>query len=98
MEINTKELKEKIDNGEQVMVAFTASWCQPCKMYKPIFQKLSENTDVPMYLMDVEQNSNYVIELGVRAVPTTKMFNNGGEVYSKSGIISESELKNIING
>ena len=104
MEITSKELKSKIDNGEQVMIAFTASFRGPCRMYKPTFNKLSESSEVPMYTMSVDEfgNQDYAIELGVRAVPTTKAFNNGGEVFTKSGIMTEGELntivKNLING
>jgi len=50
-----------------------------------------------MYTMNVEHNGEYAVELGIRAVPTIKAFSNGGEVYSKSGILSESELKGVIN-
>lgn len=102
MEITSEQLKSKIDSGESVMVAFTAVWCGPCKMYKPTYQKLSESSEIPMYIMDVEENQDLAIQLGVRAVPTTKAFNNGGEVFSKSGLMTEGELKtivkNLING
>ena len=104
MEITSEELKSKIDNGEQVMVAFTASFCGPCRMYKPTFNKLSESSEVPMYTMSVDEfgNQDYAVQLGIRAVPTTKVFNNGGEIFSKPGMLSENELKsvikNLING
>jgi thioredoxin-like negative regulator of GroEL len=102
MEITSQELKSKINSGESVMVAFTASWCGPCKLYKPLYQKISESSDVPMYIMDVEQNTDLAVELGIRAVPTTKAFSKGGEVFSKPGMISETELKgtlkNLIHG
>jgi thioredoxin 1 len=104
MEITSEELKSKIDNGEQVMVAFTASFCGPCRMYKPTFNKLSESSEVPMYTMSVDEfgNQDYAVQLGIRAVPTTKAFNNGGEIFSKPGMLSENELKsvikNLING
>ena len=97
MEITSEELKSKIGAGESVMVAFTAQWCGPCKIYKPTFQKLSESVDVPMYIMDVEENGEFAVELGIRAVPTTKAFNNGGEVFSRPGMMSENELKTVIN-
>lgn len=98
MEITSEELKSKIDNGEQVMVAFTASFCGPCRMYKPTFNKLSESSEVPMYTMSVDEfgNQDLAVQLGIRAVPTTKAFNNGGEVFSKPGMLSENELKSII--
>ena len=96
MEITSEQLKSKIDSGEQVMVSFTAVWCGPCKMYKPTYQKLSESSEIPMYIMDVEQNQDLAMQLGVRAVPTTKAFNNGGEIFSKPGMLSENELKSVI--
>jgi len=99
MEITSSELKSKIEAGESVMVAFTASWCGPCRMYKPTFQKIAESSDIPMYIMSVDDGGNgeLAVELGIRAVPTTKAFNNGGEVFSKPGMMSENELKGVIN-
>ena len=97
MEITTEELKSKIEGGEQVIVDFWASWCMPCKIFKPTFEKVAESSQIPMYTMNVEYNGEYAVELGIRAVPTIKGFNNGGEVYSKSGILSETELKVIVN-
>lgn len=102
MEITGKELKSKIENGEQVIVDFWATFCGPCKMYKPTFEKVAESSEIQMYTMDVEQNQEYAVQLGIRAVPTTKAFNNGGEIFSKPGMLSENELKsvikNLING
>ena len=97
MEITGQELKSKIEAGESVMVAFTAPWCGPCRMYKPTFGKVSESSEIPMYLMDVEQDGEYAVELGIRAVPTTKLFSNGVEMFSKPGMMSETELKSVIN-
>ena len=99
MEITSEELKSKIESGESVMVAFTASFCGPCKMYKPTFNKLAESVEIPMYTMSVDEfgNQDYAVQLGIRAVPTTKAFNNGGEVFSKPGMMSENELKSVIN-
>lgn len=96
MEITTEELKSKINNGESVMVAFTAPWCGPCKLYKPLFNKIAETSEMSMYVMDVEKNQDYAVELGIRAVPTTKAFSNGGEVFSRPGMINENDLKNVI--
>jgi thioredoxin-like negative regulator of GroEL len=47
--------------------------------------------------MDVEQDGEYAVQLGIRAVPTTKLFSNGVEMFSKPGMLSENELKSIIN-
>lgn len=100
MEITAEQLKQKIEIGETIMVAFTASWCGPCRVYKPTYQKLSESSEIPMYMYGVDSgdNSGYAVELGIRAVPTTKLFSDGVEKYTKSGIVSETELKSVISG
>lgn len=97
MEISGIELQEKIKNGEKVMVDFWATWCGPCRMLKPIFEKvISENTtDVQMYTMDVDANRDIAISYGIRSVPTIKVFNNGEVVDTRVGVIQEQEIKNL---
>jgi thioredoxin len=99
MEITGEELKQKIENGEKVMVDFWATWCGPCRMLKPIFEKvMSENTtEVQMYTMDVDANRDIAISYGIRSVPTIKVFNNGEVVDTRVGVIQENEIKNIAN-
>jgi thioredoxin 1 len=104
MEITANELREKIENGEKLIVDFGASWCGPCSALKPIFEKVSsENTtDVQMYTVDVDDNRDLAVSLGVRSVPTIKVFNNGNVVSTKVGVLQENELKlmvkELING
>jgi thiol-disulfide isomerase/thioredoxin len=68
MEITAKELQEKIDNGEKIIVEFWAPWCGPCRMMKPIFEKVatSNDTDVQMYTMDVDLNREVLTELPLK--------------------------------
>ena len=107
MEITQQLLQEKINNGEKLIVDFHASWCMPCKMMKPTFEKLAEqyrndNSPVQLYTMDVEHNREIAVKHGVRAVPTIKVFNNGDVVDSKTGVQMEGQIKdlatNLING
>ncbi len=42
MEISSELLKEKIQNGDKVIVDFYASWCGPCKVMKPTFEMVSK--------------------------------------------------------
>lgn len=107
MEISSQELKQKIDNGEKLIVDFHASWCGPCKILKPIYEKVaqdlkSNNSDVSLYTMNVDSNRDLVMSLGIRSVPTIKSFSNGKEVTTRVGVLQEGQLhdlaKNLING
>jgi thioredoxin 1 len=98
MEITNSELKEKLNNGEKVIVEFWAEWCGPCKMMKPIFERVASNndTEVQMYTMDIDQNRDYAQTLGIRSIPTIKSF-NGSEVTNTSvGVVSEQSIKEMV--
>jgi thioredoxin len=100
MEITQEELKQKIENGEKLIVDFYTNWCSPCKMMKPIFEKVSEqyrneNSEVQLYTMNVEENRDIAVEYGVRAVPTIKVFNNGEVVSTKTGAQQENQIKEL---
>ena len=98
MEISSELLREKIKNGEKVIVDFHATWCGPCKMMKPTFEKLTnENTtEVGMFTMDVDQNRELAMELGIRSVPTIMVFNGGGVVDTKVGVLRENQIKDLM--
>jgi thioredoxin len=100
MEITALELQEKINKGEKIIVEFWAPWCGPCRMMKPKFEKVaSENTtEVQLYTMDIENNKDYVVSLGVKSIPTLKVFNQGGLVETKVGVLQEQQIKGIVDG
>jgi thioredoxin len=101
MEISSIELQEKINNGDKLIIDFWAKFCGPCRIMKPMFEKVSEdlrneNSEVQLYTLDVEQNRDLAVELGVRAVPTIKSFVNGNEVYSQPGLQTEEQIKDLV--
>lgn len=98
MEINSVDLQEKIKNGEKVIVEFWAEWCGPCKMMKPIFERVanSNTSDVQMYTMNVDLNRDAAAGLGIRSIPTIKVFSGGDVVETKIGALNESQINELI--
>ena len=102
MEIKQEELKKKIENGEKLIIDFWAKFCGPCRGMKPTFEKLakeyaSQNYEVQLYTLDVEENRELAVELGIRAIPTIKSFSKGKEIYSQPGMQSETQIKDLVN-
>jgi thioredoxin len=101
MEITTEELKQKIENGDKLIVDFWGTWCGPCKVMKPAFEKVAEelrreNSEVQLYTMDVDKNKEFASSLGIRAIPTVKSFSDGKEVYSQPGMQMEGQIKQLV--
>jgi thioredoxin len=100
MEITTEELKQKIENGEKLVVDFWAPWCGPFKIMKPIFEKVSQeyrdgNSEVQLYTLNVEENKEFAAELGIRAIPTVKTFSGGEQKFSSPGMLAEVRIKEL---
>lgn len=104
-QLTTNELKEKINMGENFVLDLFATWCGPCKIMLNNLSKvneslLKESSNQPkykIYKFDIDSDREYVInELGIKSVPTIKIFKNGVEVFSKPGVMSPSEVMNLL--
>lgn len=79
------------------VIRFTATFCGPCKMYAPIFDKVaSETTGVQFKTIDVDSGDPLITELGIRNVPTTVILNDREVIAKQSGMIGETQLKQMI--
>lgn len=102
MEITGNELREKIKNGETMIIDFYATWCGPCKAMAPSFEQLAKTKNVDgspirLYKYDVESDRDLTLELGITGVPTIKGYKIGEEVYSKTGMMMSYELTKVID-
>jgi thioredoxin-like negative regulator of GroEL len=48
--------------------------------------------------MDVDTNRDLAVELGIRSVPTIKVFNGGGVIGTKVGVLNEGQIKELVTG
>lgn len=53
------------------LLHFTAEWCGPCKMMKPIINEvLVERPSLEYVVVDIDANRETAIDYGVMSVPT----------------------------
>jgi thioredoxin 1 len=98
MEISSVDLQQKINNGEKLIVEFWAPWCGPCQMMKPVFERVasSNETEVKMFTMNIDNNREVAMSLGIRSIPTVKLFNTGQNVDTKVGVLNEGQIKELV--
>ncbi len=71
------ELRDLIDSEPNLVVKYWATWCGPCRMFKPAFEKAAEKVDATFVEVDVDKVPDVVVEFGVRGVPAVHQWRNG---------------------
>ncbi len=71
---------------------FTASWCGPCKMFKPIMKEI-EREGHSVQFIDIDHDENDLMDkYNIQAVPTTIIEVNGKEINRFTGPLPKQEV------
>jgi thioredoxin 1 len=76
------------------VLRFTASWCQPCKAMAKLMEDVG--TNLPIEVIDIDEQSELAVEYGIRSVPTLVMLEENVEVKRMVGLVTKDKLKNWI--
>lgn len=82
-----------------VLVDFWADWCEPCKNLMPVLEKLAIEYNGAFILakLDTEAYPNIAQQLGIRSLPTVKLFKDRQLVNEFMGALPESEVRNFLD-
>ncbi len=100
MNTQVKETFGDIIKGDKpVLVDFHAEWCGPCKMMKPVLEKLRQlmGDNIRILKIDVDKNRPIATSLNISGVPTLVLFKNGETLWRQSGVHSAKQLQSIIS-
>lgn len=81
------------------VIKFWASWCGPCSIYAPTFERVKQELQEGIEFVEVNVENdpdNLAGEFKVRGIPLTVVLQDGQKIKEKSGRLSESELKELI--
>lgn len=95
-----KETFAEILNGETpVLVDFTATWCGPCKMMKPVLEELHQRKGEQLRIIkiDIDQSPAAAQAYQVQSVPTLILFQKGKQLWRQSGLMQVNSLEKLID-
>lgn len=93
--VTESDFQAEVLNSElPVLVDFTATWCQPCKMIAPIVEQLAQEWDgkVKVVKLDADQNPNVMMQYGVMGIPTLMLFKSGEIKERVTGFMPKEKL------
>lgn len=79
-----------------VLVDFYATWCGPCKILKPILEKLAQEYDLTLGKIDIDQNQELANAYHVEGVPDVRIVNQGEVLPGFVGVLAEPQIREML--
>ena len=97
VEVTAENFETVIGDADLALVDFWATWCGPCRMFGPVFERVSEqHQDAVFGKVDTDAQQALAASFGIQSIPTLMIIRDKVILYAQPGAISESTLEDLI--
>ena len=80
-----------------MILYFTADWCNPCKQTKPIVEELNrEQIMAKFFIIDVDSEIEMAQDFEIKSVPTFVVMKDNKEIHRVTGAKTRQQLEELI--
>jgi thioredoxin 1 len=95
--LTEENFEQAVTQDGIVLVDFWASWCGPCRMFAPVYEKASEtHEDITFASIDTEAEQMLSGALQITSIPTLMAFRDGILVFRQAGALPAPALEELI--
>ncbi len=88
-----------LESAKPVLVDFSAAWCGPCKIQKPVLEKYAaSHPAIDVVLVDVDVSPRTSTRFGVQAMPTLMLFEKGEPRAMVRGLQNANSVDKFVAG
>src|SRR5690606_14428397 len=97
VDLATSDFESTLTDNDIVLVDWSASWCGPCRMFAPVYEKASEqHEDVVFAKVDTEAERELSAAAQISSIPTLMAFREGILVFEQAGALPAPALEQVI--